>query len=355
LTRIKRWLSPLLLVLLAPCPASAVGEGVDGFPNWAERALHQLANRARVDPQLELQSCGTNCAEKACYAPEAPLYYEHALNRAARFHAAHQSVNGYFAHNSACTLVADVDARFPDLCNADASCSCVGGVEACSGACTAWDARIQLFGSSGSGEIIASPSDPESAFYLWLFEPSSAPACSFSQTNGHRWLLLRSSGAVGFGVSGYSVGDFSSGGDLHEIPSGSHWPRQAASVETWASYYADAGPRAARVDVDGVCTPMQLARGTEQNGAYQAVVPGVGSGCHRYYFQFETDGGDLVTFPETGSLGIGPAGSCPDWSSERPPLGSGCTTVPEPGPAASGALALAALVALRAAGRSVSR
>jgi hypothetical protein len=250
-------------------------------------------------------------------------------------------------------LVANVDARFPDTCNGDASCSCVGGVKACSGTCTAWDARIQLFGSGGSGEIIASPSDPESAFYLWLFEPSSAPACSFSQANGHRWLLLRSSGAVGFGVSGYSVGDFSSGGDLHEIPSGSHWPRQAESVETWASYYASAGPRAARVDVDGVCTPMQLARGTAQNGSYQAIVSSVGSGCHRYYFQFETDGGELVTFPETGSLGIGPAGSCPDWSSQRPLAGSGCVNVPEP--AAAGAGALAALVALRAARRSVLR
>jgi MYXO-CTERM domain-containing protein len=226
---------------------------------------------------------------------------------------------------------------------------------ACNGACTAWNSRIQLFGSSGSGEIIASPSDPESAFYLWLFEPSSATACSFNQANGHRWLLLRSGGAVGFGVSGYSVGDFSSGGDVHEIPSGSHWPRQAASVEAWASYYADAAPRAARIDVDGVCTDMQLERGTAPNGAYRAVVSGVGSGCHRYYFHFETDGGEFVTFPETGSLGIGPAGSCPDWSSERPLLGSGCANVPEPAAAASGALALLALAALRAARRSVPR
>jgi len=114
-----------------------------------------------------MEACGGNWGEKACYAPEAPLYYKQVLNRAARFHAAHQGRNGYFAHNSACTLVADAGARFPDTCNGDASCSCVGGAMACSGACTTWDARIQLFGSSGSGEIIASPSDPESAFHLW--------------------------------------------------------------------------------------------------------------------------------------------------------------------------------------------
>jgi len=51
---------------------------------------------------------------------------------------------------------------------------------------------------------------------------------------------------------------------------------------------------------------MLLARGTARSGAYRAVVAGVGSGCHRYYLEFETDGGELVSFPETGSLGIGP-------------------------------------------------
>ncbi|MCX5739268.1 MAG: hypothetical protein NTZ61_12380, partial [Proteobacteria bacterium] len=59
--------------------------------------------------------------------------------------------------------------------------------------------------------------------------------------------------------------------------------------------------------------------------------------------------------PDTGSLGIGPAGSCPDWSSERPPAGSGCANVPEPAVAASSAVALAALFALRAARRTVLR
>lgn len=49
-----------------------------------------------------------------------------------------------------------------------------------------------------------------------------------------------------------------------------------------------------------------------------------GLGCHRYYFVFTDSGGSQVTFPTTGSLGIGPAGSCHDWSLERPALGNGC-------------------------------
>lgn len=330
---------------LAAPPAFAVGESIGGFPNWSERVMHQLANRARVDPQLEMEACGANCGEAACYAPQPPLYYKRALNRAARFHAAHQVQNGYFAHTSSCTLVGNLDALYPSACNGAASCSCVGGANQCSGSCTSFGARVSLFGGGPSGEIIASPSDPDYAFHLWLYEPSSNPACSFSQTNGHRWLLLKSAGAVGFGTSGYSVGDFSSsGGEQHEIASGSHWPRQAPSVEAWASFHAPAAPRAADVVVDGACVPMALGRGTPENGAWKADVDGVGSGCHRYYFVFREADGELVSYPETGSLGIGPAGSCADWSAERPVMAStGCTTVPEPGAAASAMLALAML------------
>jgi hypothetical protein len=336
------FLTVIALVAL-PSTALAIGESVDGFPSYPERVMHALANRARVDPQLEMDTCGASCGEAACYEPQAPLYYKRSLNRAARFHAAHQSQNGYFAHNSSCTLVADIDARFPATCGGAASCACVGGANTCSGSCTAWDQRIQLFGSGAGGEIIASPSDPTSAFYLWLFENSTSPACSFSQSNGHRWLLLTAGGAVGFGSSGYSVGDFSSGGEQHPIASGSQWPRQADTLEAWANWYDDAPPHAARVAVDGVCEPMQLARGAPSNGAYRAILTGLGSGCHRYYFVFEDAGGSLVTFPDTGSLGIGPAGSCPDWSAERPALGAGCIPVPEPTRAASLTVALASL------------
>lgn len=338
-------LVPAIVLMLGTHSAYAAGEGVGGFPNWAERAMHQLANRARVDPQLEMNACGANCGEAACYAPQPPLYYKRPLNRAARFHAAHQVLNGYFAHTSSCTLVGNLDALYPNACNGAASCSCVGGVNQCSGSCSSFSSRVSLFGGGPSGEIIASPSDPDYAFHLWLYEPSSNPACSFSQTNGHRWLLLKSSGAVGFGSSGYSVGDFSSsGGERHAIASGSHWPRQAPSVEAWASYSDEAPPQAADVVVDDACVPMALGRGTPENGAWRADVDGVGSGCHRYYFVFRDADAELVSYPETGSLGIGPAATCADWSDERPAMPSaGCTTVPEAGGAMA---ALAALVSL---------
>ena len=64
--------------------AFAVGESVAGFPNYDERLMHELANRARVDPQLEMTQCGSACAEAACYTPQPPLHYVPELNHAAR-------------------------------------------------------------------------------------------------------------------------------------------------------------------------------------------------------------------------------------------------------------------------------
>ncbi|MGZ4810098.1 MAG: hypothetical protein ACXV7D_12300, partial [Thermoanaerobaculia bacterium] len=62
----------------------------------------------------------------------------------------------------------------------------------------------------------------------------------------------------------------------------------------------------------------------------------VASGCHRYYFSFTDSTGAVVTYPTTGSLGIGSGASCPDWESSR--LNSSCsaTQPPPPPPAGSG-------------------
>lgn len=309
--------------------ALAVGERVDGFPTWAERVHHQLANRARVDPQLEMQQCGANCAEAACYTPAPPLTYKNELNRAARFHADHQSKNGYFAHTSSCTLVSDIGTLYPDQCDGSASCACVGGVNSCNPSCSTPSQRVSRFNTGYAGEIIASGGSPLSAFYLWLYEDAGGDAsCQFTFDNGHRWLLLTANGSVGFGVSGVHVGDFGGGGAAHPIASGAHWPRSGSSVEAWANWYAQAGPESALVNVDGECVAMQLERGTATNGAYKANLTGL-SGCSRYFFLFRDQNDQLVTYPETGSLGIGPEAGCADWSTERPTTGASCDCAPQ--------------------------
>jgi uncharacterized protein YkwD len=307
-----------LVLALDARAAHAVGESVNGFPNWAERVIHAWINRARVDPQLEMNACGAPCVERACYGVMPPLSWSQALNRAARFHSDELVHQSYFDHTSACTVVSNINSLYPGSCDGSASCACVGGVKACSPTCTSFGQRVQLFGGSPSGEIIASSSNPNTAFYQWLYEQGDTTACQFTLNNGHRWLILKSTGAVGVGVAGRSTGDFGAGSAPTKIPSGAHYPQQAASVAMWANWYDTAGPSQASVNVDGTCTPMTLQRGTQTNGAWSATVTGAGSGCHRYYFSFRDAGGATVTYPTTGSLAIGTGASCPDWDSSRP-------------------------------------
>ena len=319
-----------------PGAAGAVGEAVNGFPNWAERVIHQWVNRTRVDPQLEMDLCGDGrCLERACYSVKPPLSWHEALNRAARFHSDAMVRQSFFAHTSACTLVSNINSLYPASCNGSASCACVGGTRACAPTCTSFSQRVQLFGGSPSGEIIASPSDPNTAFYLWLYEQGDTAQCVFTSRNGHRWLILQSTGAFGAGVAGYSTGEFGSGSTPATIPSGAHYPQQAAAVEAWANWYAAAGPSLASVNVEGTCTPMTLRRGAQTNGAWSATVSGVGSGCHRYYFSFRDAAGTTVTYPTTGSLAIGSGAACPDWDAARPAACPGGGESPSPSPLAT--------------------
>ncbi len=328
--RLLPWLTSVVTatgaLTLGPAQARAIGESdAQGFPSWSERVQHELANRARVAPDIEMTACGNACPDAGCYEVMPPLYYDRKLNRAARFHAAHQALNGFFAHTTPCDLVDDIGTTYPDPCAGAASCSCEGG--ALNGGTTSFGARVSLFGASASGEIIAS-GNGMGGFYQWLHEFTDDPQCNFTQENGHRWLLLTSTSSIGFGAEGISVGDFGSGGaaEVHVIPSGSHWPKEGSAVEAWANWHAEAAPSSALINVDGTCTAMTLNRGTGTSGAYRADLSGL-AGCSRYFFLFEDAAGGLATFPTTGSLGIG-GDDCPDWSAERPPTGITCNCEP---------------------------
>jgi hypothetical protein len=136
--------------------------------------------------------------------------------------------------------------------------------------------------------------------------------------------------AIGYGHgAGASVGDFGGSGTLGKIASGSHYPRSGSMVDAWANWADTTGPSVALIDVDGTCSVMTLTRGTVTNGAYHTQVTGVGSGCHRYFFVFHDSANNMITYPTTGSLGIGPSGSCADWDSSRPAQGTGCDCMPD--------------------------
>lgn len=319
----------IALSVLACCDALANGEAVGGFPNWQERVMHEWTNRARADPQVEMQACGTACSEAACYTPKPPLPWSEKLNHAARFHSDEMAAQGYFAHDSKCALVTNINTLYPGTCQGAASCACQA-----SGSPTAWNARVGLFGANAAGEIIASGTDPNGAFYQWLYESFNQPTCAYVQgppTNGHRWNILMSGPAIGYGAgSGASVGDFGNGGGTAtKLVSGSHYPRMGATVNAWASWYDTAGPMQALINVDGTCSAMTLGRGSVTNGAYTKALTGLASGCHRYFFLFKDSTGATITYPTTGSLGIGAAGTCADWDTSRPSTGAGCMCTPQ--------------------------
>jgi hypothetical protein len=325
----------VLASLSAPAVPLAYGEPVNGFPSWQDRVLHEWTNRARCDPVKDLKGCA-GCADKLCYAPMPPVVWHDGAARAARFHADEMRVQGWFENAtgySKCTLVSDLGWRYPDTCDGSAACACVGGVLACSGACTPWNGRTALFGVTGAAEVAWSgESDPNAAFYAWMYTATGYTTCdrSNSYNQQRRTTLMTTATRVGTGMAGtLAVMDFSpAGGTAVKVPSGAHYPRSGASVEAWANWYDADGPTAAGVIVDGSCTAATLQRGTEVNGAWGAVLTGLETGCHRYVFVFRDHAGALVTYPTTGSFGIGDA-TCPDFSTERPAVdGAICGALP---------------------------
>ena len=312
------------LVAMTSSSALAVGESVGGFPNWRERTLHEFMNRSRVDPAADLAACpAANCLEKACYKPIAPLYFDLNLGRAARFHSDEMKQQGYFAHDSKCQVVSNISSIYPTSCKGAASCACTAGTA------TAWNARVALFGTNTSGEIIASPSDPKSAYYLWLYEPTSVSTCGYNSQNGHRYNILQAGPSVGTGVTdaGASVGDFGgAAAGSYKIPSGSHYPQSGTSIDMWANWKDAAAPSQAVVNVEGTCTAMTMKFGTAQNGAYSTTLAGLGTTCKRYRFEFKDSAGTAVMFPQTGAYYVG-TGCATDGSdfSTSPPPSCGCT------------------------------
>lgn len=313
--------------------AHAEGEATNGFPNWSERVLLEWMNRARSDPATDLAGCPSgNCTENTggCYTAQPPRTFTSAIAHSARFHSDEMVHDNFFDHWSECIVVGGIASTYlsvPQGCDGTKSCACTGGVRNLgSGNGTDPKGRMSLFGGDTSswGEIIAeNGGGPDATFYAWLYEPTTSSLCSFHTNgdNGHRFLILTSEfapAAAGPGVSGdISTVDFDNeAGTGAKIPSGTHYPEQAATVDAWVNWNASAGPAVHQINVGGVCTNLTLTRGTQMNGAWHASVSGVGTGCHRYVFSFKDSGGNTVLYPTTGSLAIGNgSASCPDWSS----------------------------------------
>jgi hypothetical protein len=307
------------------------GEAENGFPGWQERFLHMMTNRARCDPAADLADC-TGCADRDCFDPVPPMAYSYELNRAARLHCTllDQCTCG-MGYDSPCTLVSDIaDLYLPGTCNGSPDCACDGGsCSACSG--TSWSDRDAAFGAghvTGNLGMNVDP-DPMVMFYLWLHAGTTSSECTSSIETGTRWNILGESyGRMGAGYEGsYYFQDIGGGAPDHVITAGAHYPDDTASdVAFRANWYDEAGgPDRAMVNIDGLCQAMDLERGTAVNGTY--LYEGAVTGdCPRYYFIFYDGAGAKLTYPDTGSFGIG-GGTCANWEETRAEEGEGCDCV----------------------------
>ncbi|MBI4819232.1 MAG: CAP domain-containing protein [Deltaproteobacteria bacterium] len=310
------------------------GEPIDGFPSWEERVVEVWVNRARADPQADLAGC-SSCGEAACYSPAPPMSHNHALARAARFHAVNLSLSrAGLQHDSPCTLVSNIGELYtPGPCDGSPSCACEGGATGCSAVCTSFSTRVSLFGAGPRAEnAAASGGDPVSTFYQWLHEADADPSCGWRPSNGHRANILGDATAIGVGSSGgFFVQDFSYGSPSGRIVVGSHYP-ESGRVGFRAAWYDESPPSRALVAIDGRCLPMSLERGVEpSNATYLA--DEVVDRCVRYYFVFEDAAGGVETYPSTGAFG---AGCGFDWELTRPAPGPSCgpgVPMPDAGPA----------------------
>jgi hypothetical protein len=324
------WL--LAISLLFAGPGFAAGEPVNGFPSWYERMIQVLTNRVRCDPDAALAACSPcGDVDLGCYSAVGPVQWDEGLNRAARFHATNLTDSSCgMQHNSPCNLDSNIGSDYPSSCDGSVSCACVSA-EVCDPTClndpsqcsNPWE-RLALFGVSGAAraENIAWLGDPFTIMDAWLLEEMTTETCGFhcpawGDCNGHRYNILNGTYTrmgVG-GDGGYTVQDFWSTGALDQkIPSGAHYPQGGGSdTEFRAHWYDGAGsPSEALVNIDGECFGMSVERGSGANATYLYTT--TTSGCTRYYFSFRGSTGETVTYPDTGSFGIG----CADWDESRP-------------------------------------
>jgi hypothetical protein len=320
MTRAEFIFSIFFIFSLATGLQADVGVPVDGFPNWSERMIHVLVNRARSAPAEDLAGC-SSCPDAHCYTPQPALAWNKNLAHTARFHATNLTSAGCgIQHDSPCVLESDIGTTYPESCDGSVFCGCVGGTATCNelSNSSTWD-RLTLFGVNGGyrGENIASNADPFNIFYLWLWESSSSSMCEFTMENGHRYNILSDNYThIGVGQDGnYTVQDFWSITPApQKIPSGAHYPQSGSSIAFRANWYDAQRPNHAQVNINGTLHTMAVERGSEGNATY-LYETAIGDSCLQYYFRFIDSTGDVVTYPSTGAFGI----NCTnDWTDSRP-------------------------------------
>ncbi len=283
-----------------------LGEPRDGFPNYEERAVLYLTNRARTEPDA------FNADEP--YEPSPPLGFDLELTKAARWQAEHIVEQSCWCedHSSCC-----------DMEPADEGGQCAGA----SGSCGATDSaeRVGYWSSLYSGENAARgyASAPD-ALDGWI------------HSSGH-WQNINSARHTLLGPGNHGTGwvqDFGAGSAPPPLAADGIHLGARGSRTFGITYFqpSTGGPQTIMAIVDGQCHDLDLAYGTPEHGAFETSVS-LETGCHRYYFHITDGEGTHHTYPSQGSLGVsvGSTDDCPLFSDNRPadtcsPTGQGCET-----------------------------
>ncbi len=274
--------------------SSAGGIPVDGHPNWEERTLLVVTNMVRIDPEgyLARYTNFSGILLPHNYPAVGPLYWNQALNEAARYHAEDMAENNCFQHNS------------------------------CDG--TVWSQRIRSFYPAAASlweNIAAGTPGPVETLNLLLCEGSPPCVADFSPEDGHRRNIM-AAGARELGTGyaldpaatyrHYWVQDFA-GNPPSETPplvAGSHLLVDGALM-FYLNYDAPSGdpPQSVAVDLGGTMIPMDLELGVGASGTF-ATVAATPSGCRSYHFEAIDASGELWRYPGSGELRTYGVGGC---------------------------------------------
>lgn len=269
--------------------------GEDGLPSASERELHIWTNAARVDPEAfkdDYQAGG--CSFDADFSddektPKLPVYWDHGLNEAARFHSDDMESSGNFSHDSSDgTPFSERLARFYD---------------------SGFVGENIAYGYSDNFNVV---------FAGWM--------CS---TTGHRANIMSGDwNELGTGVvSSYYTQNFGQGSaeSAGPVAMGAHSPPSATAEAVFRADWQDAAaPVRLEVVLDGAPKALSLEFGTDEAGVFMAKAMPAPGDCHSYWFRWETAAGETGALPETGSYLYG--ADCPEptgWRAEQPLIGGG--------------------------------
>ncbi len=297
-------LTNLLLCIICKNSIAGYGDYSDSIPSAQERELHVMTNAVRMDPQgfRDFYIKDVNILKAENYPPTTPLWYNHDLSRAARFHSVDMAANCGMTHQS------------------------------CDG--TSFANRIKHYykTSSSIAENVASGRSTGLLTVIqWLRDDNDqrVPAQDLSSDDGHRKNIMNPIYCE-FGC-GYAYSDTRKynhfwtqdfGGaaakQKYKIPAGCHFTPNSSTLTYAANYYDTSGmaPKSSSVFIDGKSHPMALHFGTSDKGTYFFSTTN-DEKSHCYYFVFVDGSGNAIKFPQNSILSTRQQPLCENVSTEN--------------------------------------